>query len=121
MNKAYVRKYCRRVKSYLPCSCKQKRQILSELRRRVEETLAEQPTASLEEVFGTPQQVAASYVDEMSTTELLAALRLRRRVAAILTIGVVAVAVIWAAAVWYQVYDSHQSLDGWDAQYITEE
>ena len=66
-----------------------------------------------------PKEEAASYVDKMSTQELLAALR--RHVTVILTIGVVAVAVIWAAAVWYQVYDSHQSLNGWDVQYITEE
>lgn len=36
--------------------------------------------ADLEMRFGTPQQVAAAYVDAMSTQELLKALRQRRRV-----------------------------------------
>lgn len=40
--------------------------------------------ADLEMRFGTPQQVAAAYVDAMSTQELLKALRQRRRVLTIL-------------------------------------
>ena len=81
MTEKTIRRYCRAVGSYLPCARRQKRQLLRELRQRLEEYRDEHPDeTSPEERFGTPQQVAAGYVDDMDTTELLQALRYRRRV-----------------------------------------
>lgn len=69
-----IRRYCRAVGSYLPCSRKQKWQILENLRQRLKEYCDEHPgEATPEEQFGTPQQVAAGYVDDMDTMELLQA------------------------------------------------
>ena len=74
MTEKDIRRYCRAVGSYLPCSRRQKRQILRDLRQRLAEYCGEQPNGvTLEENFGTPQQVAAGYVDDMDTMELLQA------------------------------------------------
>ena len=66
---------------------------------------------TLEENFGTPQQVAAGYVDDMDTTELLHALRYRRRVTTIVVAGVLTALAVFAVALYMQVHDFHESMD----------
>ena len=83
-----VNRYVRAVGSYLPCAGKHKKQLLTALRSEAEAYCAETRDADLEARFGTPQQVAAAYVDAMSTQELLAALRRRRQVLTILIAAV---------------------------------
>lgn len=112
MTEKDIRRYCRAVGSYLPCSRRQKRQILWDLRQRLAEYCGEHPDgASLEEQFGTPQQVAAGYVDDMDTTELLHALRYRRRVTTIVVAGVLTALAVFAVALYMQVHDFHESMD----------
>lgn len=62
-----VNRYVRAVGSYLPCAGKHKKQLLTALRSEAEAYCAETRDADLEARFGTPQQVAAAYVDAMST------------------------------------------------------
>ena len=92
MHEKLIRRYCRAVGSYLPCSRRQKREILQGLRQRLEDCCAEHPegTESFEAFFGTPQAVAAAYIDDMDTGELLAALRQRRRVLRLVGAGLLA-------------------------------
>ena len=112
MTEKDIRRYCRAVGSYLPCSRRQKRQILRDLRQRLAEYRGEHPDgASLEEQFGTPQQVAAGYVDDMDTPELLHALRYRRRVTTIVVAGVLTALAVFAVALYMQVHDFHESMD----------
>lgn len=112
MTEKDICRYCRAVGSYLPCSRRQKRQILWDLRQRLAEYCGEHPNgATLEENFGTPQQVAAGYVDDMDTTELLHALRYRRRVTTIVVAGVLTALAVFAVALYMQVHDFHESMD----------
>ena len=112
MTEKDTRRYCRAVGSYLPCSHRQKRQILRDLRQRLTEYCGEHPDGvTLEENFGTPQQVAAGYVDDMDTTELLHALRYRRRVTTIVVAGVLTALAVFAVALCMQVHDFHESMD----------
>ena len=120
MTERTIRRYCRAVGSYLPCARRQKRQLLRELRQRLEEYRDEHPEeTSPEERFGTPQQVAAGYVDDMDTTELLQALRYRRRVITAVVSGILAALAVLTAALCVQLYDYHRSLDGWTEVYAT--
>ena len=120
MTERTIRRYCRAVGSYLPCARRQKRQLLRELRQRLEEYRDEHPDeTSPEERFGTPQQVAAGYVDDMDTTELLQALRYRRRVITTVVSGILAALAVLTAALCVQLYDYHRSLDGWTEVYAT--
>lgn len=120
MTEKTIRRYCRTVGSYLPCARRQKRQLLRDLRQRLEEYRDEHPDeTSPEERFGTPQQVAAGYVDDMDTTELLQALRYRRRVITAVVSGILAALAVLTAALCVQLYDYHRSLDGWTEVYAT--
>ena len=127
-----VNRYVRAVGSYLPCAGKHKKQLLTALRSEAEAYCAETRDADLEARFGTPQQVAAAYVDAMSTQELLAALRRRRQVLLaalrrrrqVLTILIAAVLtalLLWVAALCVSLYDYHQAYNGWSETSIIEE
>ena len=115
-----VNRYVRAVGSYLPCAEKHKKQLLTALRSEAEAYCAETRDADLEARFGTPQQVAAAYVDAMSTQELLAALR-RRQVLTILIAAVLAALLLWVAALCVSLYDYHQAYYGWSETSIIEE
>lgn len=123
-----VRRYCRAVGSYLPCSRRQKRDILSNLRQRLEDHPARQPDGTPEELFGTPeelfgtpQQVAAAYVDDMDTHELLGKLRWRHRVVAVALAGMLAALLLWSIGLSIEVYDYRQALNGWIKESIVVE
>lgn len=121
MTEKTIRRYCRAVGSYLPCARRQKRQLLRDLRQRLEEYRDEHPDeTSPEERFGTPQQVAADYVDDMDTTELLQALRYRRRVITAVVSGILAALAVLTVALCMQLYDYHRAIRGWGDLIITE-
>ena len=107
-----VNRYVRAVGSYLPCAGKHKKQLLTALRSEAEAYCAETRDADLEARFGTPQQVAAAYVDAMSTQELLAALRRRRQVLTILIAAVLTALLLWVAALCVTVYPNHGATSG---------
>lgn len=87
----YIKKYVCAVSSFLPCSGKTKKPWLDAIRAQAEDYIAQGgDPAALAERFGTPQQVAAAYVDEMPTAELLA-----------------------------QLHTIHQDLSGWSESYVT--
>ena len=111
MHEKLIRRYCRAVGSYLPCSPRQKREILLGLRQRLEDHCAEHPESAedLEAVFGTPQAVAAAYIDDMDTGELLAALRHRRRVLRLVGVGLLAALAIWLTACIISAIDLHKA------------
>lgn len=117
----YIRRYVRAVSGFLPCSGKRKKPWLADLRAQAESYVAEGgDAAALEQRFGTPQQMAFSYVDEMPTADLLAELHIRRRLVAVTAITLAAALAVYIAALAWQVYLVHDSLNGWSETYIVE-
>lgn len=117
----YIRRYVRAVSTFLPCSGKRKKPWLADLRAQAESYVAEGGDATaLEQRFGTPQQMAFSYVDEMSTADLLAELHIRRRLVAVTAIVLAAALAVYIAVLVWQAYLIHDSLNGWTETYIVE-
>lgn len=119
-----LRAYYRNIKRELICPRDTKLRILSDLQYNVNAYLSENPDAALCDVqdhFGTPQQIAASYVEELGTPELLGKLKLRRRiltlVAAVLAVGLI----VWAIAVVIASIDAHNSARNYYEVIITED
>lgn len=99
---AALRRYYRRIRSYLPCRRKWKNSILDEIRCTIGAFLAENPNAEYSEIeahFGSPYQIAASYVDSMNTDELLRDLHIRKKITTIFAGTMAAILLIWALAV----------------------
>lgn len=116
----YIRRYVRAVSGFLPCSGKRKKPWLADLRAQAESYVAEGgDAAALEQRFGTPQQMAFSYVDEMPTADLLAELHIRRRLVAVTAITLAAALAILAAALVWQQYTLHKDLSGWNRTIVT--
>lgn len=116
----YIRRYVRAVSTFLPCSGKRKKPWLADLRAQAESYVAEGgDAAALEQRFGTPQQMAFSYVDEMPTADLLAELHIRRRLVTVTTIALAAALAILAAALVWQQYTLHNDLSGWNRTMVT--
>lgn len=117
-----LRRYYRDIRSYLPCSRKQKRRILDEIRERVNIYLEECPEADYDQIearFGTPQTIAAAYVDDMNTSELLTALGIRRKFVTAVIVGVLALSLIWGIAVSIAYVQAHSVWNGYLDSYIT--
>lgn len=117
----YIRRYVRAVSTFLPCSGKRKKPWLADLRAQAESYVAEGgDAAALEQRFGTPQQMAFSYVDEMPTADLLAELHIRRRLVAVTAITLAAALAVYVAVLVWQAYLIHDSLNGWSETYVVE-
>ena len=116
----YVERYVRAVSGFLPCSGKVKKPLLDALRAQAEEYIeGGGDAAALEQRLGTPQQVAAAWVDEMDTSELLAELHIHRRIAMVLSLVLAAVLVIFTGVLVWQQYMIHKDLSGWNEEIIT--
>ena len=111
-----ARKYCRLVRSFLPCSAKQRSLILGEIKSNLSAYLEENPSASFEEIesrFGTPRQIAVAHVEEMGTEELLKRLRIRKRIFAVISAAVVLALLIWSSVVTIEVIHHKKTDNGY--------
>lgn len=117
----YIRRYVRAVSTFLPCSGKRKKPWLADLRAQAESYVAEGgDAAALEQRFGTPQQMAFTYVDEMPTADLLAELHIRRRLVAVTVITLAAALAVYIAVLVWQAYLVYDRFNGWSETYIVE-
>ncbi len=117
----YIRRYVRAVSTFLPCSGKRKKPWLADLRAQAESYVAEGgDAAALEQRFGTPQQMAFSYVDEMPTADLLAELHIRRRLVAVTAITLAAALAVYVAVLVWQAYLVYDRFNGWTETYVVE-
>lgn len=107
---AALRQYYRRIWGWLPCSWKLKKQILAEIQASVEGYLEENPQADFDQVqarFGTPQTIAAAYVENLDTPSLLRSLRIRRRI--VTTIGCIALVILASWTIYIAASIEHQA------------
>lgn len=107
-----IQRYCRRVSSWLPCCRKEKKEILEKIRISIADYRDQNPGAdfpAIEAHFGTPQAIAASYVDMMDTAELLRKLRIRRRIIAIVLILTAIILVTWLGTVAWAIIEEINS------------
>ena len=85
------------------------------IKENIDQFLEEYPDADYDVIvqrFGTPQQIAASYLEEMDPQEVLYRLNTRKRIAGIVTAGVVlfvALCGIWVLLFAADVMNSAES------------
>lgn len=111
-----LKKYYRNIRRCLPCDNKLKRQIMDSIKTQVNSYLEENLSVdftSVQQHFGTPQQIAAAYIDEMTSSEILKKIKVKK---AFITITCAAVAVmvfIWLAAVSTALTNAFIQSDGY--------
>lgn len=111
-----ARRYLREVRGRLPCGRKEKREILTTLCGSIETYLSENPDAGyiqLTSRFGTPDQIAASYVEEKEIEGLLRDLRVRRRIIAAVSVCLAVILFLWAGLVAASYVDHTRDVNGY--------
>lgn len=111
-----LRKYYHGVKKWLPGSGNQKKRVVDQIRNAVSLFMAEHPEAdytAIECHFGTPQEIAASYVVEMESKELLSDLQIRKKIVGVIAVFAMAIAVLWAGFLSYAMSDHISNLSGY--------
>lgn len=111
-----LKRYYREIKSWLPCVGKLRQKIVIEIKERVSHYLEENPEATFSDIqirFGSPQQIAAAYTDEMSTNELLTNLRVRRKITRILTTAAAIALSLWIIAISIALIDDANADNGY--------
>ncbi len=83
MNKKLLSRYYRRVRHALPVGSESKQRFLADLQLQAEQYLQAHPQADitdLETALGTPDEIAASFLEEMSYSEIAPKFRLKNRI-----------------------------------------
>lgn len=97
-----LRQYYRKIRNFLPCAGKLKKRILFEIQSNVNKYLENCPDADIQQIeghFGSPQSIAAAYVDDMNTEELLQALCIRKKIITAIISCVMVILLIWGTVV----------------------
>ena len=95
-------RYLWKVRGWLPCSGKLKREIMARIKTVLNDYLNDHPNADFAELshrFGTPQQIAASYIEEMNVQDLLKRLRIRKKIICIVIATALTLVLLWAGVV----------------------
>ena len=98
----HLLRYLWKVRRELPGSGKQKEQILSRVESSVRDFVTENPHAdyaAITQRCGTPQQIAASCIEEMDAQELTLQLRIRKTIVRIVAATALVLVLLWAGVV----------------------
>ena len=105
--------YYRQIRNNLYCSKKRKKRLLDELKTNVEESLEENPNLTygeLLEIYGTPKEIADSYIESLDPEEYAEDIRRIKRKKWMF--GIVFFSVIAFAI----VYLLHLTIVGWQTR-----
>ena len=114
-NDPALKRYYKAIYSWLPCSRKLKKQIIGQIQNCVEDYLAQNPDtdiAQLKKHFGDPQAIAATYVENIGTTEILKDLRIRKRIVRIVASVTAVILIMWASVVTWAIVKETKILNG---------
>ena len=98
----HLLRYLWEVREELPGNGRQKKQILSRVEPSVRDFVTENPHAdyaAITQRFGTPQQIAASCIEEMDAQELTLQLRIRKTIVRIVAATALVLVLLWAGVV----------------------
>ena len=115
MNDRQLRRYLRQIRSMLPCGGKRRRELMDNVRSGATRYLEEHPDATAEQVmayFGAPEAIAASYVESAGTAEILRAVRIRRKITAMVAVVLLVILLSWVAVVTWAVIDAYRDVRG---------
>ena len=105
-----IQQYLQRVKKEVRQSGDGDLEYFKGFEQEVESFLEENPQADVAAVecyFGSPNTIAADYLESLSDEKLQEKLRLRRRIIHIICVAVIALAIVIALLVGIFVYDNY--------------
>lgn len=116
MDRKILKLYYRQIRNNLYCSKKRKKRLLDELKTNIEESLEEKPNLTYEElleIYGTPKEIADSYIESLDPEEYAEDIRRIKRKKWMF--GIVFFSVITFAI----VYLLHLTIVGWQTRPVS--
>ena len=117
------RYYLAQVRNALPCSYRDKRQIMKRISHNVHDYFMENPDVNYKKLlnrFGSPESIAAAYVGNLESKELLHELRTRRSILKLSKIVLSLIVVAWVAFTGIALLDSIQQSGGYEVTYVVD-
>lgn len=111
-----IKRYLREINRMLPATCQVKKKIKAMISENLNNRINESPNKDISKVieeFGTPDTVAASYIEEMGTAEILKGYQKRKTIITIVTVGVAAALLTIIVGLALAVADAHKSNNGY--------
>ena len=111
-----LKTYYRDVQKALPCSVSQRRKLMQDIRCAVSGYLQEHPEADIETVtahFGTPQQIAETYLAETPPQKLRQQLKVKKWIVGIIAAAAACALLIWGIAVGIALANELQDADNY--------
>lgn len=115
---ADFRRYCREVRCWLPCTWRAKRNILEKIESVVSAN-EEVSYGQIVERYGTPQQIASAYVDEMGSIELLDILRIKRKIVRAVAVSCIVALVMWVGCIASALANDYVADNGYIERTVT--
>lgn len=109
MRNKIARQYLHCVSRGMPIHGKQKRQFLAALEEDVIRYTEENPDASasqIQEQFGSPDDIAADFIDQMPHGQIRKKFRVRNRIVAVAAIGALLIVAIWLSTALVAMHDA---------------
>ena len=69
--------------------------------------------------FGTPEQVVSAYLEELDTVELMAKIRIRRRIVEIIVAAALSAMLLWACVLGIALAEHRESVGGHFEETVT--
>ncbi len=115
MTREQASRYVRRVSRRMPVGGSMKKQFLDKLREDVTQCLETEPGATqeqLELLFGSPDDIAADFIPQMSYREINDKFRVRNRIVSTVIVVAILVVGIWGVAVSIAVENAQSISNG---------
>ncbi len=116
MRNKIARQYLHCVSRGMPIHGKQKRQFLAALEEDVIRYIEENPDASasqIQEQFGSPDDIAADFIDQMPHGQIRKKFRVRNRILVVVIIVALFIVGIWSVAVSIALDNAEDERDGY--------
>lgn len=113
-NSKQEKKYLRSIKRLLPATSNTKKKIIGMVKNALSARCSESPEKDISEIikdFGSPEDVAASYIEDMGTSEILKGFRKRKTIINIIIAGIAGVLVFTALALTIALIDVHNAAE----------
>ena len=119
MKNKNARRYRRKVLSLLPCTKRQKQKIISQFVASLSDYIESNPDVDfidLEDHFGSPEAITASYVENAGTADILQALRIRKRIVLTVSLAFAVLLISWAAVVTWSMVKFNNAVNGYSIE-----
>lgn len=115
VNNAGIRQFLREIRKNIPGGGKRKGQILRQVKASILEYLAEVPSASYGDLvtrFGTPAQIAETYLEELDVPDLRKQLTIRKKILVIVSLVAIFIILLWTGVVCAALAEAKSNMGG---------